>query len=80
MGLNEACLMAQSRWEWWEGTDCESATRQDFYEHGTDWGFWGIRGALIGVGSPVLSGVSYGKARPGVHDLDSGDVDGESGT
>jgi len=25
-----------------------------------------------------LSGVSYGKAKPVVHDLDSGDVDGES--
>ena len=56
-----------------------SDTSRLFTSRGTDWG-WGIRGAFVGVGSPALSGVSYGEARPGVHDSDSGDVDGESGT
>jgi len=74
MGLNEALPhMAERRWEC---TDCESATRQDTsIAPIRDWRC--INCSLV-WGLLPLSGVSYGKAKPVVHDLDSGDVDGES--
>ncbi len=81
MGLNEALPK-------WLKEDANaqilrvSDTSMTFTSRRTHWGIWdwGIRRALIGVGFPPLSGVSYGKVRSAVHDLDSGDVDGESGT
>lgn len=42
-------------------------------------GTWGIRRALVGVGFPTLSGVLLWQSKAVVHDMDSGDVDGDSG-
>ena len=50
----------------WKCTDCESQRHVNTFTSTTPLiGIGGIRGASIGVGFPALSGVSYGRARPG---------------